>query len=260
MDKDLKAQLEDQLYERISHENEAYLAELRTKTADEIINSAYQIACRENILYLFEEETQLNVRQLQVLMEMSSPLRELYEDWCGRDSNEMELLRGSIEDSTSGILNHRAEIRYSDPKTPIYEKTYTEAREQNELYEWKADHLQSYHCNRMFAQKAEGAHHCNAFHPFLQEWTEKYGLERCMFVLSCSIAQREGDGRFYPPARQATARFAHYRKRHEGFEISNYTNNVHSGVINLAMEGLLKMERERDGVKPKNHVKNQTVR
>ena len=112
----------------------------------------------------------------------------------------------------------------------------------------------------MFAQKAEGAHHCNAFHPFLQEWTEKYGLERCMFVLSCSIAQREGDGRFYPPARQAAARFAHYRKRHEGFEISNYTNNVHSGVINLAMEGLLKMERERDGVKPKNHVKNQTVR
>lgn len=186
MDKDLKAQLEDQLYERMSHENEAYLAELRTKPADEIINSAYQIACRENILYLFEEETQLNVRQLQVLMEMSSPLRELYEDWCGRDSNEMELLRGSIEDSTSGILNHRAEIRYSDPKTPIYEKTYTEAREQNELYEWKADHLQSYHCNRMFAQKAEGAHHCNAFHPFLQEWTEKYGLERCMFVLRSS--------------------------------------------------------------------------
>lgn len=63
-----------------------------------------------------------------------------------------------------------------------------------------------------------------------------------MFVLSCSIAQREGDGRFYPPARQATARFAHYRQRHEEFEIFNYTNNVHSGVINLAMESLLKME------------------
>ena len=28
MDKDLKAQLEDQLYERMSHENEAYLEEL----------------------------------------------------------------------------------------------------------------------------------------------------------------------------------------------------------------------------------------
>ena len=81
-----------------------------------------------------------------------------------------------------------------------------------------------------------------------------------MFVLSCSIAQREGDGRFYPPARQATARFAHYRKRHEGFEISNYTNNVHSGVINLAMENLLKMERERNKTKPKNLVKNQPVR
>ena len=135
MDKDLKAQLEDQLYERMSHENEAYLADLRTKPADEIINSAYQIACRENILYLFEEETPLNVRQLQVLMEMSSPLRELYEDWCGRDSNEMELLRGSIEDSTSGILNHRAEIRYSDPKTPIYEKTLAQ-RTYTSVQDW----------------------------------------------------------------------------------------------------------------------------
>ena len=242
MDKDLKTQLEDQLYERMSHENEAYLEELKTKPAEDIIHNAYQIACHENILYLFEEETTLTVRQLQVLMEMSAPLRELYEDWCSRDSNEMDLLRGSIEDSIGSILGHRAEIQYSDPKTPIYEKTFAEAREADELYEWKADHLQSCHCNRMFAQKAEGAHHCNAFHPFLQEWTDKYGLERCMFVLSCSIAQREGDGRFYPPARQAAARFAHYRKRHEGFEISNYTNNVHSGVINLAMESLLKME------------------
>ena len=248
MDNDLKAQLEEQLYERMSHENEAYLEELKTRPAEEIIESAYQIACRENILYLFEEETHLNVRQLQVLTEMSSPLRELYEDWCGRDSNEMELLRGSIEDSTSGILNHRAEILYSDPKTPIYEKTFAEARDAEELYEWKADHLQSCHCNRMFAQKAEGAHHCNAFQSFLQEWTDKYGLSRCMFVLSCSIAQREGDGRFYPPARQAATRFARYRKRHEGFEIANYTNNVHSGVINLAMENLLKMERQQQRV------------
>lgn len=244
MEKDLKAQLEDQLYERMSHENEAYLAELKTRPADEIINSAYQIACRENILYLFEEETPLNVRQLQVLIEMSSPLRELYEDWCGRDSNEMELLRGSIEDSTSGILNHRAEMKYSDPATPMYEKTFAEAREANELYEWKADHLQSCHCNRMFAQKAEGAHHSKAFPAFLREWIDKFGLQRCMFVLSCTIAQREGDGRFYPPARQAAARFAHYRKRHEEYELFNYTNNVHSGVVNLAMEELLKKEHE----------------
>ena len=242
MDKDLKAQLEDQLYERMSHENEEYLEELKTKPAEDIIHNAYQIACRENILYLFEEETQLNVRQLQVLMEMSSPLRELYEDWCSRDSNEMELLRGSIEDSTSGILYHRAETLFSNPNTPIYKKTFKEAREADELYEWKADHLQSCHCNRMFDQKAEGAHRGNIFQSFLREWADKYGLERCMFVLSCTIAQREEDGRFYPPARQATARFSCYRKRHEGFELSNYANNVHSGVVNLAMEGLLNME------------------
>lgn len=242
MDTELKAQLEGRLYERMSHENEAYLADLKTKPAEEIINSAYQIACRENILYLFEEETTLSVRQLQVLMEMSAPLREMYEDWCARDSSEMELLRDSVENSTSGTLKHRAELRYRDPGMPIYDKTYSEARACDELYEWNANHQRNLACSRMFSQKAESAHHSQTLQPFLRDWIAEYGLKRCMFVLSCTMAERDGDGRFYPPARQAAACFAGLREKHEE-RTGRYANNVHSGIINLAMEELLKMER-----------------
>ena len=47
-----KEQLEDKLYARMEQENEAYLAEIKTKPVDEIIANAYKIAWRENLLYL----------------------------------------------------------------------------------------------------------------------------------------------------------------------------------------------------------------
>ena len=52
-----KEQLENRLYERMSAENEAFLADLRVKPVDEIISHAYEIACRDNLLMLFEDET-----------------------------------------------------------------------------------------------------------------------------------------------------------------------------------------------------------
>ena len=43
-----KEQLENTLYERMSAENKTFLADLKTKPADEIISHAYEIACRDN--------------------------------------------------------------------------------------------------------------------------------------------------------------------------------------------------------------------
>ena len=93
--------------------------------------------------------------------------------------------------------------------------------------------MQSHHCNRMFAEQAERAHHSNGLQAFLLEWTKQYGLERCIFVLSCTISDRKDDGRFYPPARQATARFANQYAEYDIFEMADLTNGVHSGIINL---------------------------
>ncbi len=57
-----KEQLENKLYERMSAENETFLTDLKAKPADEIISHAYEIACRDNFLMLFEYETSLNQR------------------------------------------------------------------------------------------------------------------------------------------------------------------------------------------------------
>ena len=47
-----KDELETKLYEKMSQENEAFLAEMKMKSPDEIISRAYEIACRDNLLML----------------------------------------------------------------------------------------------------------------------------------------------------------------------------------------------------------------
>ncbi|MFR8161141.1 MAG: DUF3848 domain-containing protein, partial [Faecalibacterium prausnitzii] len=104
-----KDQLENTFYERMSAENEAFLADLRVKPADEIISHAYEIACRDNLLMLFEDETNLSERQLEVLMEFDHPLEALFDDWINRDSDEMDRFRDSVEACADDILRKRVE-------------------------------------------------------------------------------------------------------------------------------------------------------
>ena len=250
---ELREQLETQLYDKMKAENTAYLAQLQTRPVGEIIENAYQIAYRENVLCLLEDSTTLTIRQLQTLLEMPDTMAELYSSWCDRDTNEMEVLREGIEYCASDILRHKAEERFSDPAAPMFDKSFDDAHEADELYEWKANHLRNEECNRTFEHRVGLAHAEGRFSAFLQEWVKAYGLERCMFVLSCTIAQCPSDGRYYPPARKVTARFHDQRVRYHGFA-DRYRNSVHPGIVNLAMEGFLRIELEK-GHKPQSKVR-----
>ena len=68
---------------------------------------------------------------------------------------------------------------------------------------------------------------------------------KTMFVLACTMRQRTGDERFYPPARQAAGRFAALQKQMGGHTDVFAVDN-HSCVINAAMEQLAKPERSKE--------------
>ena len=240
-----KEQLENKLYERMSAENKVFLAELRVKPVDEIISHAYEIACRDNFLMLFENETGLNQRQLEVLMEFDHPLEALFDDWINRDSDEMEQMRDSLESCADDILNDRAEKKYHDPSQPLYGKSWQEAYACDEIPEWRADHRRSEECARAFQKEGGDAYHGQTFPAFLQKWADTFGKERCMFVLACTMRQRAGDERFYLPARQAAGRFAALQKQMGG-HTDIYAVDTHSCIVNAAMEQLAKPERGKE--------------
>ena len=245
-----KDELETKLYEKMSQENEVFLAEMKTQSPDEIISHAYEIACRDNLLFLFEDETGLSERQLAVLNEFEHPLSQLYTDWLSRDTDEMDAFRDSIASCANDILRKRTEEKYRDPAQPIYPKTRLEAIDCGEIFEWMASRDRTLTCAGAFEKDATNAYSDGKLPAFLKEWTVAYGKDRCMFVLACTMAQRTGDERFYPPARQAAGHFTALQKQMGG-HTNIYAVDNHSCVINAAMEELAKPERsaERKTVK-----------
>ena len=237
-----KDELETRLYERMSQENTAFLAEMKTKSPDEIISRAYEIACRDNLLILFEDETSLSERQLAVLNEFEHPLSQLYTDWLSRDTDEMDAFRDSIACCANDILRKRVEEKYRDPAQPVYPNTRSEAMARGEIFEWMASRDRTLTCAGTFEKDATNAYNDGKLPAFLKEWTVAYGKGRCMFVLACTMAQRTRDERFYPPARQAAGRFAALQKQMGG-HTDVYAVDNHSCVINAAMEQLAKPER-----------------
>jgi len=230
-----KDELETKLYEKMSQENEVFLVEMKTQSPDEIISHAYEIACRDNLLMLFEDETSLSERQLAVLTEFEYPLSQLYTDWLSRDTDEMDAFRDSIACCADDILRKRVEEKYRDPAR-------SEAMARGEVFEWMASREQTLTCAGTFEKDATNAYNDGKLPAFLKEWTAAYGKDRCMFVLACTMAQRTGDERFYPPARQAAGRFAALQKQMGG-HTDVYAVDNHSCVINAAMEELAKPER-----------------
>ena len=241
----IKEQLENKLYERMSAENETFLTDLKAKPVDEIISHAYEIACRDNLLMLFEDETSLSARQLTVLNEFEHPLSQLYTDWLSRDTDEMDAFRDSIACCADDILRKRTEEKYRDPAQPIYPKTRLEAIDCGEIFEWMASRDRTLTCAGTFEKDATNAYNDGTLSIFLKDWTTTYGKDRCMFVLACTMAQRTGDERFYPPARQAAGRFAALQKQMGG-HTDVYAVDNHSCVINAAMEQLAKPERSKE--------------
>ena len=104
-----KEMMEEKLYQRMQEENQQFLAELREQTAGDVITRAYEIACRDNILMLFEEETGLTPQQLNVLLRFEHPLAELYDDWIKRETSEMDNFRSSIECCASDAIRRDKE-------------------------------------------------------------------------------------------------------------------------------------------------------
>ena len=225
-----KDELENQIYEKMSQENAAFLAEMKTKSPDEIISRAYEIACRDNLLMLFEDETSLSERQLAVLTEFEHPLSQLYTDWLSRDTDEMDAFRDSIACCADDILRKRVEEKYRDPAQPIYPNTRSEAVVRGEVFEWMASRDRTLTCAGAFEKDATSAYNDGKLPAFLKEWTAAYGKD--------------------PPARQAAGRFAALQKQMGG-HTDVYAVDNHSCVINAAMEQLAKPERsvERKAVK-----------
>lgn len=75
--------LEVQLYKKVQSEYNKFIADMKKEPADVIIESAYEIVSKENILMYCEEyDLKLSEKQFTALMSSKNTLDEVYREWC----------------------------------------------------------------------------------------------------------------------------------------------------------------------------------
>lgn len=101
--------LEDRAYEKIKREFDEFIADLKTKSPTEIIEAAYEITYKQNILFLFEEEGAFSDKQSKAVLKTKNALDHIYQEWVEYTETGLD----SLKDSVKETLN----VRYEHIKT-----------------------------------------------------------------------------------------------------------------------------------------------
>ena len=96
------------LYDKALAELNTYLENMKTKPPQEIINSAYQIVNKQDLLMILES-AEFTPAELNVLNGLDHPLQVLYEEWLPVEDRHMEELRDSVQSYLDTRLQYRAE-------------------------------------------------------------------------------------------------------------------------------------------------------
>lgn len=118
---------DQRLYDRMSSELNGFLDELREKNPQEIIDAAYDIMARKDILTLFDDHD-FDKRQLDVLLTLEQPLSCLCEAWLNEDASYMNQLREVVEsvmdEQETHLSLHNYDRRVSPPLVQQFYSQY----------------------------------------------------------------------------------------------------------------------------------------
>lgn len=126
-----------QLYERASNEYAEFLENLKGKTPQQIIDVAYEVVMKADILSLLEYHD-LDKKQINILLTMQNPLDCIYTEWQHSDYSYMDMLRDSmnslIDTQEHELTIHNYHINGKPPA--IMEDYYVEyENEEQEIHQ-----------------------------------------------------------------------------------------------------------------------------
>lgn len=96
-------QLNTALYEKMYAEQQEFISSLKTMTPENIIQYAYELVIREEIL-LSLEENDLDARQCKALLKEKKPLDKLFLAWEKHEGDHMNEIRDCIENKADELV------------------------------------------------------------------------------------------------------------------------------------------------------------
>ena len=96
-------QLNTALYEKMYAEQKGFIESLKNSTPENVIQHAYELVIREDIL-LSLEENDLDARQCKALLRERKPLDKLFLAWEKHEGDHMNEIRDCIENKANELI------------------------------------------------------------------------------------------------------------------------------------------------------------
>lgn len=106
-------QLNRMLYEKMAEEQQIFVDELKNSSPDLIIEMAYELIMREDILLAIEGE-ELPDDKAQALLKLEKPLDAIYREWLDNDFSHMDMVRDTISDCADFYMKQQMEKQNND--------------------------------------------------------------------------------------------------------------------------------------------------
>ena len=139
---------------------------------------------------------------------------------------------------------------------PIYYPSVRWAKENGEIELWRESFKINKECKGFIFMKAGAEYHNQNLPGFIADLTERYGLERAMFVIGRTIVDSKWEERYdessrkragqfdYRDMKEARAQYEAGENPHKVDVSDNYLLNVHPVMLNAIFRSLMEMEQE----------------
>lgn len=99
-----------ELYEKLEKEFKEFIDDMKNNEAEVIVNSAYQIVMKEELLSMFYPESEkFDIDGIKALNKSKNPLDELYEGWMDSDAGIHEALEDSVDTTLDNLIQEQKE-------------------------------------------------------------------------------------------------------------------------------------------------------
>lgn len=98
------------LYEKMQKEYNDFIEEMKNNEPQFIVNNAYQIVIKEELVAMFYPESeQYDIDEIKALNKTKNPLEELYQGWMDSDAGLHFVLEDNVSDTIEEIQKEQRE-------------------------------------------------------------------------------------------------------------------------------------------------------
>lgn len=98
------------LYEKMQKEYNDFIEEMKNNEPQFIVNNAYQIVIKEELVAMFYPESeQYDIDEIKALNKTKNPLEELYQGWMDSDAGLHSVLEDNVSDTIEEIQKEQRE-------------------------------------------------------------------------------------------------------------------------------------------------------